>query len=454
MSDFLDKLRAELSEVDSSSDLDTEHQSDQPKSKTVLRLDNWSHRRGEELFDASQELGGTIKDKYSAADFFSLAFEPESVFEDNPEDMARREYMETLMQTLEFRDLHNETMLNELQSEIAAISFANQFCNIDDSPTEQEVKRAAKAALDEAKDTAEEARSIGDAVGGGCGGEPGDSASSMDAKQTIQHMKRAKRNRNVRAIINIAGRYRRFAQSAQNSKVIVGQDDVTGIKLGSDLSKLLQSERMKLTCGIEEIEDLTAMRLLQKRCMIRETSASIKENRGPVVICVDESGSMEGNNVQEAKATALAMYWIAKQQGRWCCLYGYSGGAEGNYLVIRPNEDRSGEIMDWLAHFYDCGTSCDVPIDKLPKQWSDIDPPKGKTDIIFLTDALVNAPQKIVDRFIKWKAEAKAKVQTVVVGGFMASSGQLHDVSDVLVYTRSFGLEQSGEPMEKLFQSI
>lgn len=455
MSDDLERLRSELGEVDSQAETDLPFDGERETSKTVLKLDNWSHRRGEELFDASVDAGFEfMKDKFAAADFFSLSFEPESEFAANPEDISRKEFIDTLMQTVEFRDLHSETMLNELQSELAAISFAKQFSDLGASPTESEIKRAAKNALDDAKDVADEARSMGDAVGGGIGGEPGDKISSMDAKKTLELMRKAKRSKNLRGIINIAGRFRRFAQNAQNKKVIVGKDDVTGIKLGSDISKLLQSERMKLSCGIPEIEDITALRLLQKRCMIRETNAFVSENRGPVVICVDESGSMDGQKVQEAKAIALAMFWIAKQQNRWCCLYGYSGGTNGNYVVLKPGEDKSDEVMEWLEHFYDYGTACDVPIGRLPEQWNDIDPPKGKTDIIFLTDALVKANQSVIDDFIRWKLTVRAKVQTVVVGGYACKEGQLHEVSDILTFARTFSLEQAGEPIEKLFESI
>ena len=458
MSDYLERLKQELAEVDTHKENEQGDAVEIETSKTVLNLDNWSHRRGEELHDAIIESGGSIKDKYTAADFFSLAFEPESEFAEHPEDKARRDFIDTLTQTVEFRDLHSETMLNEFSSELAAMSFAKQFDDLSAAPTEQEIKKKAKEALDDAKESADDARAMTDAVGAGAGGEGGENTSPLDSRRALDLMKRAKSDQNIRAIINIAGRFRRFAQSAQNSKVVVGKDDVTGIKLGNDLSKLLQSEKMKLTCGIEEIEDITAMRLLQKRCMIRETSATVKESRGPVVICVDESGSMEGEKVQEAKAIALAMYWIAKQQGRWCCLYGYSGGTEGNYLVLRPGSDSSSEIMEWLSHFYSYGTACDVPIDKLPEQWDAIGAPKGKTDIVFLTDALVKVEQSTIDDFVSWKTQSLAKVQTVIVGrrslADRKSCGQLSEVSDNLIVASGFGLEQSGKPIEELFRSI
>jgi len=456
MDDYLERLRKELSEIDTHEDEEVAAD-EQTKSKTVLKLDNWSHRRGEELHDAIIECGGKSTDKYSAADFFSLAFEPESTYAENPASKSRRDFIETLTQTVEFRDLQGETMLNELQSELAAISFAKQYNEMQEEspePSEKQIQKRAKSALDDAKDASEEARAMSDATCGGIGGEAGNHNKGLDAKSALQLMQKMKQSRNLREIINKAGRFRRFAQTAQNSKVIVGKDDVTGIELGNDITRLLQSEKMKLTCGIEEIEDLTALRLLQKRCMIRKTESYTSEAKGAVVICVDESGSMDGEKVQEAKAIALAMYWIARNQNRWCCLYGYSGDEEGNYVVLKPNEEKSEEVMEWLSHFYSCGTSCDVPIDRLPEQWKDIDPPKGKTDIIFLTDALVRAKQSIVDDFMQWKKSAQAKLQTVVVGGFSREKSQLHEVSESVTFARTFGLEQSGSPIEELFKSI
>lgn len=457
MDDYLERLRKELSEIDTHADEEVSAGDQTPESKTVLKLDNWSHRRGEELHDAIIECGGKSTDKYSAADFFSLAFEPESTYADNPENKSRKDFIETLTQTVEFRDLQSETMLNELQSELAAISFAKQYQELQEDspePSEKQIQKKAKSALDDAKESAEDARAMADATSGGIGGESGNENKGLDAKSALKLMQKMKRSKNIREIINKAGRFRRFAQSAQNSKVIVGKDDVTGIELGNDLTRLLQSERMKLTCGISEIEDLTALRFLQKRCIIRKTESYTSEAKGAVVICVDESGSMDGIKVQEAKSIALAMYWIAKQQERWCCLYGYSGGEEGNYVVLKPNEDKSEQVMDWLSHFYSHGTNCDVPIDRLPKQWNDIKPPKGKTDIIFLTDALVRVKQSIVDNFNQWKKSALAKVQTVVVGGYTNNKSQLHEVSDSVTFAKTFGLEQSGQPIEELFKSI
>jgi len=455
--DDFEQLKRELSEQDLGFNDDGESimDDDERPSKTVLKMDYWSLRRGEELHDRVTEVDGDLGGKFAASDFLSLAFEPEVDFHQKVEDAKRKEYIDTLMQTTEFRELHANTCLNELQSELAAVAFSRQYADLSKKATPSEVKKVAKKALDDAKEASDDITAMTEAMGpGGVGGDPCSESRRIGTQKALDMLTQAKHSRNIRAIINKAGRYRRFAMSAQSRKVIIGNDDVTGIKLGDDLSKLIGSERMKLGCGIPEIEDATMLRLSQRRCIIRENKATEPEAKGPVVICVDESGSMAGDNVQEAKSIALAMYWIAKQQRRWCCLYGFSGGTRGNYVVLPPGAERYRDVMDWLEHFFGAGTFCDVPIDVLPWQWGDMECPQGKTDVIFLTDALVNTSKEIKQRWNEWRASVKAKVQTVIIGGADGVGGDLDQVSDSIIAAKDFGLGQAGKPIEGLFESI
>jgi len=452
-----ERLKRELSERDLGFNDDGESimDDDERPSKTVLKMDYWSLRRGEELHDRVTEVDGDLGGKFAASDFLSLAFEPESEFHGSVEDTKRKEYIDTLMQTTEFRELHANTCLNELQSELAAVAFSRQYADLSKKATPSEVKKQAKKALDDAKEASDDITAMAEAMGpGGVGGDPVSENQGMDTKKALDMLTQAKYSRNIRAIINKAGRYRRFAMSAQSRKVIVGNDDVTGVKMGDDISKLIGSERMKLGCGITEVEDATMLRLSQRRCIIRENKATEPEAKGPVVICVDESGSMQGDNVQEAKSIALAMYWIAKQQRRWCCLYGFSGGTTGNYIVLKPGAEQYESVMSWLEHFFGNGTACDVPINVLPHQWQEMRCPAGKTDVVFLTDALVNTTKEIKQHWNDWRASAKAKVQTVIIGQCDGRGGDLDEVSDNLIHAKDFALGQAGKPVEGLFESI
>jgi uncharacterized protein with von Willebrand factor type A (vWA) domain len=174
--------------------------------------------------------------------------------------------------------------------------------------------------------------------------------------------------------------------------------------------------------------------------MCREYEGVEKQAKGPIVVCVDESGSMRGDRVCNAKAFALAMAWIARHQQRWICLIGYSGGTTGNLLVMPPNKWDEAALIQWLVHFYGGGTTMDVPLVELPKTyWEQIGAPRGKTDLVLITDAIVNVPTDMRNQFLDWKAEEKVTVFSLIVGS--SHAGDLADVSDQVIPCSSINLE-------------
>src|SRR5262249_30102207 len=136
-------------------------------------------------------------------------------------------------------------------------------------------------------------------------GAPG----SNDAKAIAALFRRVRSSPALRRICELAGRYRRLAQSRQRQKAAHGLDDVVGVALGGDVGKLLPSELAKL--ALPELELDTLRRLVERQCLCREHCSIEPVAKGPVIICVDESGSMSGEKVHTAKALALALAWVA-----------------------------------------------------------------------------------------------------------------------------------------------
>src|SRR6476619_3956255 len=69
--------------------------------------------------------------------------------------------------------------------------------------------------------------------------------------------------------------------------------------------------------------------------------------KGPIIVSVDESGSMEGEKAHTAKALALALAWIARRQRRWCGLVAYSGDSGERLLALPPDRWNETALMDW-----------------------------------------------------------------------------------------------------------
>ena len=405
-------------------------------SPTALDLDEWALRRGKEVLAESERLRNLDLGEEAVADFHASAFLPDPRLLDECADPRRREFLEQMFQTPVFHALHANTTLKEAASVIAATAFAEQFAALKEDEKEKEKSRsgggkgegdremdtlrAVGRALSKATEEVEEMREATTALGMGPG-SPG-----SNAPRAIAALYRRVRNNPVlRRICELAGRYRRVAQSKQRQKVTHGMDDVVGVTLGGELSRLLPVELAKL--ALPELELGTLRRLVERQCMQREHMSVEPVAKGPIILSVDESGSMQGDKVHTAKALALAMAWVASRQGRWCSLIAYSGDSGERLLALPSGRWDEGKLADWLCAFIGGGSSLDVPVREMPRYYSQLKAPVGKTDVLFITDARCRIPSDMRDTFLAWKREAKARLVTLVVG---SEAGDLAHISD------------------------
>lgn len=422
-----------------------------PPSPTALELDDWSLRRGREVLDASKrlqdvfDLGGTDwEDRHQAAlataDFHSAAFEPAPQLAKRCKNERLSRYMRQLFETPEFQALHAETQLDETASEIAAASFAEQWVQLaktdepaDEFKSDMQCLKAASQALGEAASSVSNLRDAQASLGLGAGSGGG----GLTSQALAAVFKRVQGSRALKRICELAGRYRRFAQAQQRKKTLHGRDDVVGVVLDGDVGRLLPHELAALDDPDLELDVMR--RIVERQAMCRDHRGIEGKARGPIVVVVDESGSMNGEPIYTAKAMALALAWVARHQRRWCCLVGFSEGPHGTFCVIPPGKENPQELLAWLEHFYNGGTTLDVPLDVLPAKWEELGCPKGKTDIVCITDAVVGVPDDMRDRFLAWKRQEQVKMITLVLN---SDPGNIGQVSDRVHCVRSLSLEE------------
>jgi uncharacterized protein with von Willebrand factor type A (vWA) domain len=156
--------------------------------------------------------------------------------------------------------------------------------------------------------------------------------------------------------------------------------------------------------------------------------------KGPVIICLDESGSMSGEKIHTAKALALALAWVARQQRRWCALVAYSGDSGERLLALPPGRWDEAGLGDWLAAFIGHGSDIDVPVREMPRMYAELKAPTGVTDLVFVTDARCRLPAEVKNHFLKWKELSQARLLTLVVDN---PPGDLALVSDEVQMVKS-----------------
>jgi uncharacterized protein with von Willebrand factor type A (vWA) domain len=419
-------------------------------SPTALKLDQWSLRKGTELLAESPRLRKLNLTSETVADLHAAAFLPCPELEDSCKDPLRREFIQELLSTPDYKSLHESTKLNGIASEIAACSFAEQFyllaVRVETSPKlpeskslEIEIIFSASKAAKQATEGVEELESVAQAFGLGKG-EPG----SSDVNAIATTFKAVRSNPALLRICSLAGKFKQLAQGLHKARSKNGFEEVVGLESGGDISRLIPSELMRL--GIPELELDFLRRFAERQCLCREFESTEKVGLGPIVIVVDESGSLVGSKNESAKAIALTLASIARKQGRWCGLVAFSGGSGHRVLALPPTKWNQVQLYSWLESFIGCGSDQDVPVQEMPAIFTEICAPLGKTDLIYVTDAELRISEKKASAFKAWKNSVQARLISLVLN---SDPGQLSSISDEVHLINSLDPAEAG--IKKVF---
>ena len=402
---------------------------------TALEVDEWGLRRGRDLVAESERLQKLGTDAFAAADFFAAGFEPEPRLSEGCVDPKRHQFLAQLLDTPEYRSLHTDTQLDDVAAAIAAGHFAEQFAKLkgdergsappadvggSDVAGEMAALRAVGKAVADARKEVDELKDAAAALGMGPG-QPG----SSDPRAIAELYRRVRNDPALRRISELAGRFRRVAASKQRRKVSHGLDDVVGVEPGGDVGRLLPSELVRL--AVPELELDTLRRIVERQATCREHHAVEPVGKGPILCVVDESGSMEGSKAHTAKALALALAWVARQQRRWAGLIAYSGKSGERLLALPPGRWNESALCDWLSAFIGQGSDLDLPIEELPRMYKEIGAPPGVTDLVMITDAKCRIPPALQKRFWDWRQSARVRSVALVIG---SAPGDLEGVCD------------------------
>jgi uncharacterized protein with von Willebrand factor type A (vWA) domain len=261
----------------------------------------------------------------------------------------------------------------------------------------------------------------------------GSDLNKMPLAEMKRLYQRLRGSHHLKKICDRIGRYLRLAAGLQRAKSSHGADEIVGITTSSDLERALPVEIVKLFD--EDLGDETIHRWLEGQIFCHELEGIDPQGKGPIVVVVDESGSMYGDLIFNAKAIAAALYHIARSQNRWVCLVGFGDDDESTYLVIEPNKPKPKELLDWLEHFFSGGTNPHVPLVELPGKWKSLGCPAGKTDVVCITDGYLDVDETIEADVNQWKAEENVRWTTLVLSerGEITSNGDsMNAVSDVV----------------------
>jgi uncharacterized protein with von Willebrand factor type A (vWA) domain len=132
---------------------------------------------------------------------------------------------------------------------------------------------------------------------------------------------RLKLDERLRRIAALAGRFKRIAASKRRQRVKHGADEVTDVEQGADLGRALPVELAKLTHRLLRLDFMRA--LLERQALQYRLEGTASLGKGPLVVLLDKSGSMDGPRDVWATAVALALLDQAQRERRTYALLGF-----------------------------------------------------------------------------------------------------------------------------------
>lgn len=277
-----------------------------------------------------------------------------------------------------------------------------------------------------------------------------DNLSLSDIEQLKKWVSYISKAKGVRELCDLMGRLRRAEQTRRQELVktvstvteyvpdINSREEIVGVYLGKDIEHALPQEIALLSD--DDTSVLFDLKFVEGRLMCFEMEGMQKrsddveeehmveveeeEKLGPIIICVDTSGSMQGSPETIAKAVTLFMATRAISQKRHCYLINFSTGIE--------TLDLSGQmglvqVMAFLQRSFHGGTDAGPAVAHALKVMDD--EKYEQSDLLIISDFMMaSLPEPLHKEISKAKAN-KNRFYSLSIGDLFLGK-RLQEVFD------------------------
>lgn len=147
-----------------------------------------------------------------------------------------------------------------------------------------------------------------------------------------------------------------FSTSTTSKFSRSSHSDISGVTIGNDLNAILPTETALL--GDNITENVFYRKYVEKRLQVLSSASSSTKGikkRGPIIVCVDTSGSMTSELLEMAKQLALAVAIVAQRTHRTLCLINYSFNL--TYFVLTNIKQQRKAFLAFLARTFGGGNN-------------------------------------------------------------------------------------------------
>ncbi|KAI7841137.1 hypothetical protein COHA_005107 [Chlorella ohadii] len=208
--------------------------------------------------------------------------------------------------------------------------------------------------------------------------------------------------------------------------------ETRGLTRSDDLSRLLPSEAALLARGrtVRQAKLFFYAKMAEKGLATYErdgwgefpTQINVDRreirptaDRGPILLCVDTSGSMRGPREVVAKALALECMRAAKAQERGCYVFAFAGPQEVRELELNMDLKSVNNLLEFLEKVFNGGSDFNAPVQKCLDRLTDAK--WANSDILLVSDGELRQPgPEIMRKLAGAKDKLGLRVHGLIVG--------------------------------------
>lgn len=313
-----------------------------------------------------------------------------------------------------------------------------------------DLDRLANKMLDHAEQEASELENLRK----GIGLEDGEWHSmSPEEKLAMANRLRTPEMKELAAVI---GQMKRFALGIKQTRINDVPHEAYDVETGNDLRRILRPQLGLLATKETSYEFFR--RYSEKELLQYKMRGSEEVGKGPIVICIDKSGSMSGSPFNWAMGVAEALRRFAAEEDRDYYAMFFGSNNDRERFDFPEGKGPFEKVMSFLGTVANGGTQFDgVLTEALEKASKSFDAQgKGKADIVFITDGMAHLDDDWIAKYNAERERVGVRQYSVYIGGAYDMSratgpaGLLTKISDAVISVS----ELKPESAKKIFEQV
>jgi uncharacterized protein with von Willebrand factor type A (vWA) domain len=258
------------------------------------------------------------------------------------------------------------------------------------------------------------------------------------------------RNKKLGELARLVGRFKQDARALRRKTLERGVAEAYDVERGSELGRLIPAELLALHHS--SLRRDFGRRLLEGELLQYRLREEEQKGKGPMVVCIDVSSSMEGDKELWAKAVSLTLMDIARRQRRLFRAVLFSSGPT-SLRVLDLNQERRyqpelAKVMELAEYFPGGGTDFQQPIGAA----MDLIEHKRlkRADIVIITDGESQVTPEWLDNLRRRKEALQFSIYAVLVDVGSSQLSTLAQLSDRVTSIKKLSAEGTREIFLKI----